>query len=228
MHFRESGSESPRVGWWGSPSTLVIVVIASPTVGVLALQGDVREHLAALVAAGVRAVPVRRESELAAVDGLVIPGGESTTMSTLLGIFELLEPLRARVAAGMPAYGSCAGMILLADEVLDGRPDQRQVGGLDVVVRRNAFGRQVDSFEADLDVTGVEGGPVRAVFIRAPWVEKTGSEVEVLATVPADAAAAAGRIVAVRQGAVLATAFHPELTGDGRVHALFAELVRTA
>src|ERR1044071_1261491 len=160
-----------------------------PVIGVLALQGDVREHVAALTACGVRAVPVRRAAELDAVDALVLPGGESTTMSRLLGTFELLAPLRARIAAGMPTYGSCAGMILLAGEVLDGRPDQQQLGGLDVVVRRNAFGRQVDSFETDLDVDGVEGGPVRAVFIRAPWVDKTGADVEVLATVPARTAA---------------------------------------
>jgi 5'-phosphate synthase pdxT subunit len=210
------------------------VIESGPTVGVLALQGDVREHLAALRASGMRAVPVRRASEIEAVDGLVIPGGESTTMSRLLGVFDLLEPLRARIADGMPAYGSCAGMILLASEVLDGRPDQQQLGGLDVVVRRNAFGRQVDSFESDLDVVGVEGGPVRAVFIRAPWVEKAGADVEVLASVPSvgsegqDPGAAAGRAVAVRQGNVVATAFHPELTGDGRVHALFAEIVRGA
>jgi pyridoxal 5'-phosphate synthase pdxT subunit len=207
-------------------STLVGVV---PTIGVLALQGDVREHLAALGACGVRAVPLRRRAELDAVDGVVLPGGESTTMSRLLGVFELLEPLRARLAAGMPAYGSCAGMILLAREVRDGRPDQQQLGGLDVVVRRNAFGRQVDSFETDLPFAGVPGDPVRAVFIRAPWVEETGPDVQVLATVPRGPAAgdAAGRPVAVRQGAVLATAFHPELTGDLRVHALFCDLVRT-
>lgn len=207
--------------------------MANPTVGVLALQGDVREHLAALAACGVTAVPVRRPGELAAVDGLVLPGGESTTISRLLAVFDLLEPLRARIAAGMPAYGSCAGMILLAGEVLDGHRDQQQVGGLDVVVRRNAFGRQVDSFETDLPVDGVAGGPVRAVFIRAPWVEKIGADVEVLATVPevssegVDAGEAAGRAVAVRQGVLLATAFHPELTGDGRVHALFAGIVRS-
>lgn len=196
-------------------------------IGVLALQGDVREHVAALTAAGARAVPVRRAAELDTLDGIVVPGGESTTISRLLVTFELLEPLRARIAAGLPAYGSCAGMILLAAEVLDGRPDQQQLGGLDVVVRRNAFGRQVDSFEADLPVTGVEGGPVRAVFIRAPWVEKAGADVEVLATVPEAADnAAAGRIVAVRQGGILATAFHPELTGDGRIHALFVRMVR--
>ena len=198
------------------------------TVGVLALQGDVREHLAALSDCGVRALPVRRAAELDGVDALVLPGGESTTMSRLLETFELLEPVRARIAGGMPAYGSCAGMILLAREVLDGRADQRQLGGLDVVVRRNAFGRQVHSFETDLPVAGVPGGPVHAVFIRAPWVESVGPDVEVLATVPLqpDAPAAESRIVAVRQGMVLATAFHPELTGDGRVHRLFCDLVR--
>jgi 5'-phosphate synthase pdxT subunit len=198
------------------------------TIGVLALQGDVREHLAAVGSVpGVRGLAVRRPGELAAVDAIVLPGGESTTMSRLLRTFELLEPLRARLADGLPAYGSCAGMILLANGVLDGRPDQEQLGGLDVVVRRNAFGRQVDSFETDLDVRGVAGGPVRAVFIRAPWVEKAGAEVEVLASVPGEGPAA-GRIVAVRQGAVLATAFHPELTGDLRVHALFCEMAREA
>jgi pyridoxal 5'-phosphate synthase pdxT subunit len=202
-------------------------------IGVLALQGDVREHLAALAACGdVRAVPVRRPFELDAVDALVIPGGESTTMSRLLQTFDLLDPLRKRIVDGMPAYGSCAGMILLASEVLDGRPDQQQLGGLDVVVRRNAFGRQVDSFETDLAFAGLPDGPVRAVFIRAPWVESVGPAVEVLATVPAhtltgaDAGAAAGRAVAVRQGSVIATAFHPELTGDLRVHALFSDLVK--
>ena len=210
------------------------MIESGPTVGVLALQGDVREHLAALRASGMRAVPVRRASEIESVDGLVIPGGESTTMSRLLGVFDLLEPLRARIAGGMPAYGSCAGMIMLADHIEGGTVGQETLGGLDVVVRRNAFGRQVDSFESDLDVVGVEGGPVRAVFIRAPWVEKAGADVEVLASVPSvgsegqDPGAAAGRAVAVRQGNVLATAFHPELTGDGRVHALFAEIVRAA
>jgi 5'-phosphate synthase pdxT subunit len=200
-------------------------------IGVLALQGDVREHLAALAAAGdVRAVPVRRPAELDTVDALVIPGGESTTISRLLETFELLDPLRTRISAGMPAYGSCAGMILLAREVLDGRPDQQQLGGLDVVVRRNAFGRQVDSFEEDLAFTGVEGPPVHAVFIRAPWVESASPQVEVLARVSDDpdvpgGDAAAGRIVAVRQGPVLATAFHPELTGDTRVHRLFVQMV---
>jgi pyridoxal 5'-phosphate synthase pdxT subunit len=206
----------------------------SPVVGILALQGDVREHVAAVSACGLRAVPVRRPAELDAVDAVVVPGGESTTMSRLLETCDLLDPLRDRLGGGMPAYGSCAGMILLASEVLDGRPDQQQLGGLDVVVRRNAFGRQVDSFETDLQMEGVPGGPVRAVFIRAPWVESAGPAVEVLARVPrltltgTDAGAAAGRAVAVRQGAVLATSFHPEITGDLRVHALFCAMVRGA
>jgi 5'-phosphate synthase pdxT subunit len=161
----------------------------------------------------------------------VLPGGESTTMSRLLDTFELLDPLRARLADGMPAYGSCAGMILLAKELLDGRPDQHQLGALDIVVRRNAFGRQVDSFEADLEFTGIDStvdGPVHAVFIRAPWVESAAGHIEVLATVPDTPAAgdSAGKIVAIRQGGVLATAFHPELTGDGRVHDMFVRMVR--
>ena len=201
-----------------------------PLIGVLALQGDVREHLAALEGGGARATPVRRAAELSEVDGLVLPGGESTTMSRLLDIFDLLVPLRERIAAGMPAYGSCAGMILLASKVLDGREDQHQLGGLDMIVRRNAFGRQVDSFEEDLEFAGVAGSPVHAVFIRAPWVESASPDVEVLARVSDDpqvpgGEAAAGRIVAVRQGPVLATAFHPELTGDTRVHRLFVEMV---
>ncbi|MGW0175306.1 pyridoxal 5'-phosphate synthase glutaminase subunit PdxT [Rhodococcus sp. NPDC003322] len=195
-----------------------------PTVGVLALQGDVREHLAALRASGADAITVRRREELDAVDALVIPGGESTTMSRLLVVFDLLEPLRERLRAGMPAYGSCAGMILLASEVLDTRPDAHCLSGLDITVRRNAFGRQVDSFEEDLDVTGVAGERMRAVFIRAPWVERVGEGVEVLATVPEGPAA--GRVVAVRQGAVLATSFHPEVTGDRRIHELFVGMVR--
>ncbi|AHH99969.1 pyridoxal 5'-phosphate synthase glutaminase subunit PdxT [Kutzneria viridogrisea] len=203
---------------------------AQPVVGVLALQGDVREHLVSLAACDVLARPVRRPEELAECDGLVLPGGESTTMSRLLETFELLEPLRKRLADGMPAYGSCAGMILLAGQVLDGRADQQQLGAIDMVVRRNAFGRQVDSFESELDVTGIPGGPVHAVFIRAPWVESVADGVEVLARVPDIPASgdAAGRIVAVRQGSVLATSFHPELTGDERVHRLFVETVRAA
>ncbi|WP_370936505.1 pyridoxal 5'-phosphate synthase glutaminase subunit PdxT [Amycolatopsis sp. cg13] len=205
---------------------------ARPAVGVLALQGAVREHVAMLESAGARAVPVRRPAELSEIAGLVLPGGESTTMSRLLETFELLEPLREAIAGGLPAFGSCAGMILLARQVLDGRPDQQQLGGLDVVVRRNAFGRQVDSFEADLPFAGVPGGPLHAVFIRAPWVEKAGDGVEVLATVPDPEdppdGPRADRIVAVRQGAVVATAFHPEITRDERVHRLFVELVRKA
>jgi pyridoxal 5'-phosphate synthase pdxT subunit len=193
-------------------------------VGVLALQGDVREHLRALAGSGAEPVPVRRASELDSVDGLVIPGGESTTIAKLAVAFDLLEPLRKRIAGGMPAYGSCAGMILLADRVLDGVEGQQTLGGLDVTVRRNAFGRQVDSFEETLALTGVPGGPFHAVFIRAPWVESVGPDVEVLGTV--EAGPAAGRIVAVRQGGLLATSFHPELAGDARVHALFVEIVK--
>ncbi len=195
-------------------------------VGVLALQGDVREHVRALRAAGADPTAVRRVADLDGLDGLVLPGGESTTISRLLEVFELLEPLRALVRVGMPVYGSCAGMVLLADEVLDGRPDQQGLGGLDIVVRRNAFGRQVDSFETDLPFTGV--GEVHAVFIRAPWVERTGAGAQVLARVPAAAGAAAGKVVAVRQGSVLATSFHPELTGDDRVHGLFTDMVKEA
>ena len=195
-------------------------------VGVLALQGDVREHDRALRAAGATSVPVRRVEDLDGVDGLVLPGGESTTISRLLRVFGLLEPLRAQVADGLPVYGSCAGMILLAGEVLDGRPDQQGLGVLDVAVRRNAFGRQVDSFETDLPFEGV--GDVRAVFIRAPWVERTGERAEVLARVPDGHGQAAGRVVAVRQGPVLATSFHPELTGDDRVHRLFVDMVKEA
>lgn len=195
-----------------------------PVIGVLALQGDVREHLDALRAQGAEAVAVRRPEELAAVDGLVIPGGESTTMVKLADRFGLLRPLRAAVREGLPAYGSCAGMILLADRLLDAPPDQQTVGGLDVTVRRNAFGRQVDSFESEVDL-GLDGGPLRAVFIRAPWVEEAGAGVEVLGRVVGGAAD--GRIVAVRQGNLVATSFHPELTGDRRVHALFVEIVRS-
>ncbi len=192
--------------------------MTSPRVGVLALQGDVREHLRALGALGVEAAVVRRPAELAAVDALVLPGGESTTMAKLARTFELLDPLRERVAAGLPVLGTCAGMILLADRVEDGMVDQETVGGLDITVRRNAFGRQVDSFEEDLHVTGVDG-TVHAVFIRAPWVEAVGGGVEVLAEV--EAGPAAGRIVAVRQGPLMATSFHPEVGGDSRIHALF-------
>jgi 5'-phosphate synthase pdxT subunit len=199
-------------------------VASDLTIGVFALQGDVREHLAALGAAGATARPVRRPEELEGLDGIVLPGGESTTMDKLARAFGLRDPLRAALGAGLPAYGSCAGMILLADRVLDGRADQETLGGIDMTVRRNAFGRQVHSFEEDVEVAGVEGGPVRAVFIRAPWVEDVGPEVEVLARV--STGPAAGRIVAVRQGSLLATSFHPEVTGDGRVHELFVRTVR--
>ncbi|WP_026931843.1 pyridoxal 5'-phosphate synthase glutaminase subunit PdxT [Glycomyces tenuis] len=200
-----------------------------PEIGVLALQGDVVDHMRAVEAAGARAVPVRRESELDSVDGLVIPGGESTTMSKLLAVFELFEPLQKRLDAGMPAFGSCAGMIMLADEVLDGRPDQRSFGAIPMTVRRNAFGRQVDSFEAPIDLEGMVGGPFHGVFIRAPWVERVGEGVEVLGRVnsgdgPADEAG--GRIVAVRAGACMATSFHPEVTPDARVHQYFVDMVR--
>lgn len=194
--------------------------MSGPRVGVLALQGDTREHLAALREAGAEAGTVRRRGELDAVDALVIPGGESTTMTHLLREFELLEPLRARLAEGMPAYGSCAGMILLASEILDagvaGR-DAAPLKGIDMTVRRNAFGRQVDSFEGDIEFDGLDT-PVHAVFIRAPWVERIGPDVDVLAR-------AADHIVAVRQGRMLATSFHPEMTGDRRIHRLFVDIV---
>jgi 5'-phosphate synthase pdxT subunit len=193
-----------------------------PVIGVLALQGDVREHLRLLTSLGVPAVAVRRPSELDSVAGLVLPGGESTTMIRLARTFELLEPVRKRLADGMPAFGTCAGMILLADRVLDGIAGQETFGGIDITVRRNAFGRQVDSFEEDIRVAGVDE-PVHAVFIRAPWVESAGSGVEVLATV--EAGPAAGRIVAVRQGPLMATSFHPEVGGGSGIHRMFVDLV---
>jgi 5'-phosphate synthase pdxT subunit len=193
----------------------------SPAVGVLALQGDVAEHLRALRDAGACPQAVRRPGELDAVDGLVIPGGESTTIWKLAEIFELAEPLRKRISGGMPVFGSCAGMILLATELADAASGQETLGAIDMTVRRNAFGRQVDSFESDLDVAGLDGPAYHAVFIRAPWVEQAGPEAEILATEPR-----AGRIVAVRQGAALATAFHPELTDDRRIHELFVDMVR--
>lgn len=196
----------------------------TPLVGVLALQGDVREHTHALEAVGARAIPVRDTDALATVSALVIPGGESTTMSKLAVDVGLIEPLRAARAAGMPMYGSCAGMIMLADRILDGREDQQTIGGLDITVRRNAFGRQVESFEADLDVKGIGGAPMRAVFIRAPWVEKAGSGVDVLASV--ERPGGTSTIVAVQSGPLLATSFHPELTGDTRVHEHFVQIVR--
>ena len=192
---------------------------ADPVIGVLALQGDVREHLVALAGLGVTARPIRRAGELDGVDGIVIPGGESTTICRLLDVFELREPLTQRLREGLPAFGSCAGMIVLASEILDGRADQLPLRAIDITVRRNAFGRQVDSFETDLEVAGLSTA-VRAVFIRAPWVERTGPEVTVLAMV-------GEHPVAVRQGKVLATSFHPEVSGDDRLHALFLDIVQS-
>jgi pyridoxal 5'-phosphate synthase pdxT subunit len=198
-----------------------------PVVGVLALQGDVPEHLRALEAAGARPAAVRRPEELDRVDGLVIPGGESTTLWRLSVAFDVLEPLRKLIGEGLPAFGSCAGMIMLADRLADGVEGQQTYGGIDMTVRRNAFGRQVDSFERDItlgDMTlagGVTEGPFRAIFIRAPWVEQTGPGVAILGT-----ELGTGRIVAVRQGQLLATAFHPELTPDRRIHQLFVDIVK--
>jgi 5'-phosphate synthase pdxT subunit len=194
--------------------------VTAPRVGVLALQGDTREHLGALSEAGADPVTVRSRRELETVDALVIPGGESTTMSRLLRDLDLLAPLRKRLADGLPAYGACAGMILLASQILDAGTDGREavpLDAIDMTVRRNAFGRQIDSFEDDVAFAGLED-PVHAVFIRAPWVERVGADVQVLAR-------AAGRIVAVRQGRVLATAFHPEVTADRRIHQLFVDVV---
>jgi len=196
-------------------------VSTSPVIGVLALQGDVREHVRALSSAGAQPAAIRRPEELDAVDGLVIPGGESTTIWKLATAFELMEPVRKRIAAGMPAFGSCAGMIMLADRLLDSALSQQTFGGIDMTVRRNAFGRQVDSFETELDIRGIGGPRLRAVFIRAPWVESTGPAVEILSR-----DSSTGRIVAVRHGPLLATAFHPELTADDRVHRLFADIVK--
>jgi 5'-phosphate synthase pdxT subunit len=198
-------------------------VSPGPRIGVLALQGDVREHVRALEAVGATTVPVKREAELHGIHGIVVPGGESTVIDKLLRAFELFEPLRDRLRGGLPAYGSCAGMILLADRVTDATADQQTLGGIDMTVRRNAFGRQVDSFEQDVRYAAWPA-PVRAVFIRAPWVEQVGESVEVLARV--EGGRADGRIVAVRQGGLLATSFHPEVTGDVRVHAQFVEMVR--
>ncbi|MFC7331254.1 pyridoxal 5'-phosphate synthase glutaminase subunit PdxT [Marinactinospora rubrisoli] len=197
---------------------------ASPTIGVLALQGDVAEHQRVLDGLGARSVAVLRAEQLDRVDGLVIPGGESTTMSKLAVRYDLMEPLRKHVRSGLPAYGTCAGMIMLADRILDGITGQQTVGGIDMTVRRNAFGRQTESFEARVAVEGVTGGPFDAVFIRAPWVESVGPDVAVLGQVPRGERA--GRIVAVRQGSLLATSFHPELTGDARIHRLFVDMVK--
>ena len=195
----------------------------APFIGVLALQGDVREHVDALTRVGVRSNAVRSLADLDSCDGLVIPGGESTTMSRLAIIDGWFEPLRELRASSLPMYGSCAGMIMLADRVLDARPDQQTIGGLDVVVRRNAFGRQVDSFEMDVSMPVLGSEPIPAVFIRAPWVETVGQDVEVLAEI--SEGERAGTIVAVRQGSVLATSFHPELTRDDRVHRYFVDMI---
>lgn len=218
---RDGGGHVVRVGRSRIAS---VDVSTTPTVGVLAVQGDVREHVAALDRSGARAVTVRRPAEVASVDGLVLPGGESTTIDKLVRAFDLQAPLREAIAAGLPVYGSCAGMILLADRLVDGAVGQQTLGGMDVTVRRNAFGRQVDSFEEDLHIRELGGEPVRAVFIRAPWVEEVGEAVEVLARV--ERGPAAGRVVAARQGNLLATSFHPEVTGDHRVHAYFVDVVR--
>ncbi|WP_277064017.1 pyridoxal 5'-phosphate synthase glutaminase subunit PdxT [Schaalia cardiffensis] len=192
------------------------------TIGVLALQGDADEHMRALERSGARALRVRRADELEQIEGLIIPGGESTTMSKLLTSFGLFDPLAQRIRSGLPVWGTCAGMIMLASSILDGREDQRSFGALDMVVRRNAFGRQFDSYEEDLQIRGVEGGTFHAVFIRAPWVESLGEGVEVLAR--ADNSED-GPIVAVRKGPFMACSFHPELGGDDRMHALFTSIV---
>jgi pyridoxal 5'-phosphate synthase pdxT subunit len=195
-------------------------VTAVPTIGVFALQGDVREHARAIEECGASALTVRRPEELERVHGLILPGGESTTMWKLARTFELFDPLRKKIESGLPTYGSCAGMIMLADRILDGVQGQETLGGIDMVVRRNAFGRQIDSFEGDVDVTGLTD-PFHAVFIRAPWVESIGDGVEVLGRVESS-----DRIVAVRQGNLLATSFHPELTGDARIHRIFVDIVK--
>ncbi len=197
-------------------------VSQSPRVGVLALQGDVREHARVLTGLGADVVLVRRPEELASVDGLVIPGGESSVIDKLSRAFGLQRPVRDAIAGGMPVYGTCAGLILLADRVVDGIRDQETFGGLDVTVRRNAFGSQVDSFEADLSVAALGEPAVHAVFIRAPIVEQTGPGVEVLAALPD------GRVVAVEQDAILATSFHPEVTGETRFHERFLARVTRA
>jgi 5'-phosphate synthase pdxT subunit len=187
-------------------------------VGVLALQGDVREHVSTLIACGVDPITVRRSSEIDQIDALVLPGGESTTIAQLSEVFGIYDQLKSRIADGMPVYGSCAGMILLANEILDAKVGQKTFGGLNITVRRNAFGRQVDSFESDISFKDGSSDLMRAVFIRAPWVEKVGADVEVLATVDTHP-------VAVRSKTLLATSFHPELTGDHRIHRYFIEEV---
>ena len=197
--------------------------MTAPRVGVLALQGDVREHIRALGAVGAVATAVRSVDDLSSVDALVLPGGESTTISMLAVRDQLMEPLREARRSGMPMYGSCAGMILLADSILDGRADQQTIGGLDIVVRRNAFGRQVDSFETSLDMPVLGRPDFHAVFIRAPWVESVGDSVEPLGVI--SEGERAGTIVAVQQDSLLATSFHPELTADTRIHRYFLDKV---
>ncbi len=195
----------------------------TPRIGVLALQGDFREHMHALRDVGAEPVAVRTAGDLARARGLIIPGGESTTIGMLIRRNDLVEPLQDRLRQGMPVLGTCAGMILLADEVLDGRADQFSLGAIDMTVRRNAFGRQVDSFEAEVEVPALPGAPVTAVFIRAPWVERVGPQVEVLARVGLDDGT--DRIVAVRQARAVATSFHPEVTDDRRFHRLLVDMV---
>ena len=185
-------------------------------IGVLALQGDVAEHIASLGECGVIASGVRSKQEIESIDALVIPGGESTTIAKLAKAFGVFDLIKSRIASGMPTYGSCAGMILIADQILDCGADQEGFGGIDAQVRRNAFGRQVDSFETDLSFSGIGGAAFRAVFIRAPWVESVGTQVEVLSSFN-------GHPVAIRQGHLLATSFHPELTGDNRIHRFFVD-----
>ncbi|CAB4898875.1 unannotated protein [freshwater metagenome] len=192
-------------------------------IGVLALQGDVREHIQSLSDCGVDAVAVKTKGEIESISALVIPGGESTTIAKLARSFDLFDLIKERIKGGMPTYGSCAGMILLSNVVEDAIIGQESFGGIDMVVRRNAFGRQVDSFETDLKFKGITDPEVRAVFIRAPWVESVGANVEVLAEITD--AAGAKHPVAVRQSHLLATSFHPELTGDNRVHRFFVENV---
>jgi len=202
--------------------------VSTPTIGVLALQGDVREHRAHLEAVGVKTLAVKSADELSKIHGLVIPGGESTTMSILAVKNHLLEPLR-EFRTSRPVYGSCAGLIMLANEILDGRPDQHTIGGLDITARRNAFGRQIDSFEIDLDIQALGSEPFHALFIRAPLVTRVGPDVEILATIATpESSEEPERIVAVRQGNLLATSFHPEITPDLRLHKYFAEMVRVA
>ncbi len=225
----------------GGPRTATAVVVgphypgpvSTPTIGVFALQGDVREHLHAVSALGAEPLPVRRPEELARVDGLILPGGESTTMIKLADAFDMTEPFTHAIRDGLPVFGTCAGMIMLADRLRDGAPGQRTFGGLDATVRRNAFGRQVDSFESWVPFTTF-AEPVHAVFIRAPWIEEVGPDVEVLASVHVDGPAApdgeaahqgSDRIVAVRHGRLLATSFHPEVGDDLRLHRLFLDLV---